>query len=135
MYPDRRSIFTFDIKTADMAGAPADNTDLFSILVPKGLEVEIQGFAAHVRLASDDLTDSIELVKEDNTILAVCLVGATGKISAKNATSTGAAVFPIRVAPQSTTGLSLLKLRTNGALDATTDATFQVSISGMGAAI
>lgn len=129
-YADQSRIFSFDIKTADMAGAIANDTDLFSILIPAGREVEVQGMYAHVRAASDG-ADFIELVKEDNTVICKVPLQNTGKVEAVD--GSGADIsFPQRVAPQSSSALSLLKLRSDGATDATTDATIQVHISGLG---
>lgn len=133
MYSDQRAVLCFDLKTADMAGTPADNTDLFSFIVPAGKEIEIQGFRADVRLAGA-ASSTIELVKNDNTVLCEVKVSSTGMVSAVNAGTSTATTFPIRVAPQSTTVLKNLKLRVNGTLDATTDVGFQIHVSGLSAA-
>lgn len=127
-----KQILTFDLKTADMAGAVADNTDLFHIVIPAAREVEILGMNAYVRLASDTATDSIELCLEDSTVKCQVVIGATGAVGAKSVSDQAvAATFPIRIAPQSTTALKTLKLRSNGATDVTTDVTVQIELSGL----
>ena len=130
MYTDKIAVISFDLKTADMAAPPGDNTDLFSILIPTSREIEVQAMRAHVRLASDG-ADFIELVKENNTVITKVALVATGKVSGVNSDGTTATTFPQRVAAQSTTAVSLLKLRTDGALDATTEVTVQVHLSGL----
>ena len=129
-YADKPKTFSFDMKTADMAAAPGDNVDLFSIVIPANREVEIQGMNASVRLASDG-ADFIELVKDDNTVICKVALQTTGLKAAVNSDGSTATTFPQRVAPQSTSALSSLKFRTDGALDATTDVTVQVDISGL----
>ena len=129
-YTDKIAVISFDLKTADMAAAPGDNVDLFSIIIPANRETEIQGMRADVRLASDG-ADFIELVKSDNTVISKIALVSTGQKSGVNSDGTTATTFPQRIAPQSTTVASVLKLRTDGALDATTDVTVQIHISGL----
>lgn len=135
MYTDKQVVFNYRLKTADVASAPADNEDLAVFFIPANKEIEVQGFTGYVEAASDTSTDSIELVKEDDTVLCQIVIGATGKVSAKTAASQSVAqTFPIRVAPQSTSAVSLLKLKANGAMDATTTVNLQLHLSGMSAA-
>lgn len=130
-YSDQRTVFSYFLRTQDMAAGLSDNDDIFHILVPPNKEVEIQNFIGYCALASDTGTDSIELVKEDDTVLCQLVIGATGKLTAKTAASQAVdQTFPIRVAPQSTSAWSLLKLKANGATDATTTVSMQVHISG-----
>ncbi len=129
-YADRPQLVTFDFKTADMAGAVVDNTDLFAIVIPAGKEVEIQSMAAYVRLASDG-ADFVELCKEDNTVIAKVSLASTGAKSALQTDGTTAQTFPQKVAPQSTTAAKVLKLRTDGATDTSTDVTVQFVITGL----
>lgn len=134
-YSDKIAVFPYRLKTADVAAAPIDNEDLAVFMIPAGREIEIQGFSGYVEAASDTSTDSIELVNEADTVLCQIVIGATGKVSAKTASSQSTAqTFPIRIAPQSTTAVSLLKLKTNGAMDATTTVNLQLHISGLSAA-
>lgn len=130
MYPDKPKAFSFNVNTADSAGAIADNTDLFNIVIPANREIEIQAVHGAVRAASDG-ADFIEVVKDDNTVLCKIALASTGLKSAVNSDGTTATTFPIRVAPQSTTALSSLKLRSDGATDTSTDVTIQVTISGL----
>ena len=135
MYTDKIAVFNYRIKTADLAAAPADNEDLAVFMIPAGKEIEIQGFSGYVEAASDTGTDSIELVNEADTVLAQIVIGATGKVGSKTAASQSvASTFPIRVAPQSSTAVSLLKLKANGAMDVTTTVNLQLHLSGMSAA-
>lgn len=117
-YADKRRVANFDIKVADMASAPADNTDLFSILIPAGREVEVYAFKADVRVASGS-GDTMELCLADNTVLATVDLATAGIVSS-------AATFPLRVAPLASA--TKLKLRTNGAMGATSDITFEVHL-------
>jgi hypothetical protein len=128
-YTHGKETFSFDIKTADMAGAISDNTDLFSIIIPANREIQVQNMNADVRLASDG-ADFIELCKEDNTVIAKVALQTTGLKSAVQSDGSTAQTFPQTVAPQSTTALSKLKLRSDGATDTSTDVTIQVEISG-----
>lgn len=129
-YADKPKVFSYNTNTADSAGAIADNTDVFNIIIPANREIEIQGLNAAVRAASDG-ADFIELVKDDNTVLCKVALQTTGLKSAVLADGTTAATFPIRVPPQSTSALSSLKLRSDGATDTSTDVTVQVLISGL----
>ena len=129
-YADKMVVVNHFIKTADMAAAPSDNDDLFHIMVPAGREVEIQAVLGYVAAASDG-ADFVELVKEDNTVLCKIALQTTGKKAAVNSDGSTATTFPVRVAPQSDTATSLLKLRCDGTLDATTTANIQVHISGL----
>lgn len=129
-YPDKPKAFSFNVSTADSAALIADNTDVFNIIIPAGREIEVQAMNAAVRAASDG-ADFIELVLDDNTVLCKIALQTTGLKSAVAADGTTASTFPIRVAPQSTTALSSLKLRTDGATDTSTDVTVQVTVSGL----
>lgn len=129
-YADKPKSFSFNVNTADSAALIADNTDIFNIIIPANREIEIQGMTAAVRQASST-DDFIELVKDDNTVLCKIPLVATGLVSAVAADGTTASTFPIRVAFQSATALSSLKLRTDGATDVTTEVTVQVEISGL----
>jgi hypothetical protein len=132
-YTEKRLV-TFTINSADSAAVLADDADVFALVIPAGREVEIHGMKAYVINASDTSTDSIELVKEDNTVLAQCFLNATGAVSAKAAGAIYTASnlsFPVRVAPQSATVDKAIKLRINGATDATTLFTVQFFISGL----
>lgn len=132
MYTDKLAVLPYRLKTADVAAPPADNEDLAVFMIPPGCEIEIQEFKGYVEAASDTATDSIELVKEDDTVLCQIVIGATGKVSAKTASSQSTdQTFPIRLAPQSTTAQSLLKLKANGAMDATTTVNLQLHLSGL----
>lgn len=128
-FTDQREVFHKTFVTADLAAAIADNTDLAVFTIPANKEIEIQNVVGYVSLASDG-ADFIELVKEDNTVLCKIALVSTGKKTALLADGTTAATFPIRVAPQSTTVASLLKLRADGATDATTTVDIQVHVSG-----
>lgn len=131
MYTDRAQAIPYRLKTADLAAPPADDEDLAVFMIPAGKEIEIQNFKGYVEAASDTGTDSIELVNEANTVLCQIVIGATGKVTAKTAASQSVdQTFPIRLAPQSLTAESLLKLRANGAMDATTTVNLQLHVSG-----
>lgn len=130
MYADKPKAFSFNVNTADSAAVIANDTDLFNIIIPANREVEVQGLNGSVRAASDG-ADFIELVKDDNTVIAKIALQTTGLKSAVQSDGTTAATFPQRVAPQSTTALSSLKLRSDGATDTSTDVTIQVLISGL----
>jgi len=129
-YADKPKVFSFNVNTADSVGAIADNTDLFNIIIPANRQIEIQAVHGAVRAASDG-ADFIELVKDDNTVLCKIPLQTTGLKSAVNSDGSTATTFPIRVTPQSTTALSSLKLRTDGATDTSTDVTIQVTVSGL----
>lgn len=129
-YADKPKVFCFNVNTADSAGAIADNTDVFGIVIPANREIEIQAVYADVRAASDG-ADFIELVNEANTVLCKVALQTTGLKSAVASDGTTATTFPIRVAPQSTSALSKLKLRTDGATDTSTDVSVQVHITGL----
>lgn len=131
-YTDKIAVFNYRLKTADVAAAPVDNEDLAVFMVPAGREIEIQAFRGYVEAASDTATDSIELVDESNNVLAQIVIGATGKVTAMTAASQSTeATFPIRLAPQSTTANSLLKLKANGGMDSTTTVNLMLHISGL----
>ena len=129
-YTDRPLLWKFNVNTADSAGAIADNTDIDGIVIPANREIEIQGMNGVVRAASDG-ADFIELVNEANTVLCKIALQTTGTKAAVNSDGSTPTTFPIRVAPQSTTALSTLKLRTDGATDTSTDVTIQVLITGL----
>lgn len=129
-YTDKPQTFTFNVNTADSAGAIADNTDVFNIVIPAGREIEIQNLTGFVRAASDG-SDFIELCKDDNTVLCKIALASTGAKSAVLSDGTTSATFPIRVAPQSSSALTTVKLRSDGATDTTTDVTVHISISGL----
>lgn len=129
-YTDAPKLITFNVNTADSAGAIADNTDVFSLVIPANREVEIQGMNAHVRAASDG-ADFIELCKEDSTVICKVSLVSTGSKAAVNSDGTTATTFPQRIAPQSTTALKVLKLRTDGATDTSTDVTVQFWVTGI----
>lgn len=139
MYTQNPQTFRFNFNSADFVTVVADDADLFSIIVPANREVQIQSFRAAVRTEFDVTADlSMELVKEDNTVLAQVLLDAAGEISAVNAAGSAPASFPMTVAPQSTTALSVLKLKFNGDIDDTAgtpneacDATLEVTIAGL----
>lgn len=139
MYTDKRQIFSFLIDTKardgqnDMtpANGIADNTDLHAFIIPANCEIEIQGLYGYVFAADADA--SIELVKEDNTLISKLVLAATGAVSGKAANGTTATTFPQRIAPQSTSALKVLKLRTDGDLDVDTKVSVQVHISGLSA--
>lgn len=122
-----QTIVRKDFKTADMASAPGDNADIFIVAqIPAGREVAIYDMRAFVTLASDTVTDSIELVNDSNTVLAQVFIGATGHVSSFKADGVTASAFPFNVAVSSSN--QTLKLRTNGATDATTDVAIEVVI-------
>lgn len=127
---DKAETLHFNVNTADTAAAIADNTDLFGVIIPAGREIEIQAMTADVRAASDG-ADFIELVLADNTVLCKVALQTTGLKSAVLADGTTAATFPIRVAPQSATALSKIKLRSDGQTDTSTDVTVQLRVSGL----
>lgn len=129
-YADKPKAFSFNVNTADSAGAIADNTDLYNIIIPANTEIEVLNMLGSVRAASDG-ADFIELVKDDNTVICKIALQTTGLKSAVQSDGSTAATFPQRVAPQSTTALSSLKLRSDGATDTSTDVTIQVFISGL----
>ena len=119
-YADKIRVASFDLKTADMAGTPADNADLFAILIPANREVEIYGFQGLVRLAGA-ASSKMELCDASSNLLAAISVASTGV--QKDTTRT----FPIRY--KAGTSDTYLKLRVDGTLDATTDVTFEVLLS------
>ena len=132
MYTDKPFVFSTLIDTksrADSSSTIADNVDIDYFIVPAGREIQIQNMRAYVEELDADA--EIELVKEDNTILCRILLAATGHVSALQSTGSTAQTFPITVAPQSATLPKLIKLRTAGALDATTKAMIQVHVSGL----
>lgn len=124
-YAYKRRVATFDLKTADMAGAPADNTDLFSIIIPAGREIEIYAFKADIRLAAG-ASSTLELCDASNNVLAQVATSATGIVSDTTTT------FPVRFRNSSTSAATKLKLRVNGTFDTTTDATFEVHLEEPG---
>lgn len=132
MYTDKLAVFDFQLNTADAASAPADNADLAFYMIPANKEIEIQNVMGYVAAASDG-ADFIELVNESDTVLCKIALQTTGKKSAVASDGSTATTFPIRVAPQSTSAVSLLKLRCDGTLDATTQCAIQVHISGLSA--
>jgi len=113
-----------------MAGVPADDADLFAILIAPGREVEIQSFNAVVRLAGA-ASSFIELCKEDDTVIAKVPVSATGNVSSVQSDGTTAQTYPQRIAPQSATLLKQLKFKVGGTLDATTDVDLQFVVTNM----
>lgn len=137
-YTQNPKTFSFTFNSADFVTVVADDADLFSMIIPTGREVQIQAMRAHVRTEFDTADLSIELVKEDNTVLCQVLLDADGKIAAVNADGDEAQTFPIVVAPQSTSTISVLKLKFNGDIDDTAgtpneacDATIEVVVSGL----
>ena len=130
MYTDLRQTFSFDLKTADMAATPADDADLFQILITANREIEVQGFLASVRLPGA-ASSFLELVKDDNTVICKASTASAGFKSAVASDGTTATTFPQRVSPQSTSATSSLKIKVDGTLDATTDVTIQVTVSGL----
>lgn len=138
-YSDQRMIFSFLIDTKardgqnDMSPANgiADNTDLHAFVIPAGKEVEIQNLLGYVFAADADAF--IELVKEDNTVISKLSCVATGAVAGLNSDGTTATTFPQRIAPQSTSALKVLKLRSDQALDVDTKISVQVHISGLSA--
>jgi hypothetical protein len=133
-YTDKPIIIMKRFETADAADAFADNEDLAIFMIPAGREIEVQQLRGYVTAASDTATDSIELVNEANTVLCQIVVGATGKVAAVTAADQAVAqTFPIRIAPQSTSAVSLLKLKMNGASDTSTTVDLQLHLSGLDA--
>ena len=131
-YTDKIAVISKRFETADAADAFADDEDLAVFMIPAGREIEVQGMVGYVTAASDTSTDSIELVNEANTVLCQIVVGATGKVAAKTAASQSVnQTFPIRIAPQSTSAVSLLKLKMNGASDTSTTVDIQLHLSGL----
>lgn len=129
-YADRPQLVTFNLTTADLNAAPGDNVDLFALVIPANREVEIQDLRAYVALASDG-ADFIELVKEDDTVISKVALQTTGAKRGVASDGTTATTWPQRIAPQSTTAAKVLKLRTDGATDATTAVTVQFLITGL----
>lgn len=130
MYTDKPAVFNFRFVSADAAAVFADNSDIAHIMIPANCEVEVQNVMGYVAAASDG-ADFIELVKEDDTVICKIALQTTGHKSAVNSDGSTATTFPQRVAPQSTTLPKLLKLRMDGASDATTDVSIQVHLSGL----
>lgn len=130
-YADRPFLWTFQFDTAHVDGGAglADNYDLAAIIIPAGVEIEIQRFSGYVTAADAD--GEIELCLEDNTVISELKLDATGHVSGVNAGTTTATTFPYRVAPQSATLPKLLKLRASAALDAATGAFVNVLITGL----
>lgn len=126
VYSGQRRVATFDLKTADMAssGGYADNTDLFSIIVPANREISIYALKADVRLAGG-AGSKIELVDSSNTVLASVATSATGIVT--DSTSD----FPLTFT-NDTTSATKLKLRVDGSLDSTTDLTVEVHLDEPG---
>lgn len=130
-YTDRAFIFTFDVRIPDMVGTSiADNTDLFNIVIPPNNEIEVQFLRASVR-AVNAANTTIELCKDDNTVLSEVKTSATGLVVGVNAGTSTPTTFPIRVAPQSTTAYSSLKLRSNVLSNAGAIFTVMVGVSGL----
>lgn len=129
-YADRPTLVTFSLRTADMAGVPADNADLFAMLISAGREVEIQSMKAVVRLAGA-ASSFIELCKEDNTVIAKVPVSSAANVGSFKSDGTTAQTYPQTIAAQSTTADKQLKLRVDGTLDATTDVDIQFVVTGM----
>lgn len=122
-------LVTFNVNTADSVGATADNIDVYNIIIPAGREIEIHSIHAFVRAAAG-AGDFYEICNDSDTVLAKVAVSATGAVSS-TLDGTTASTFPIRVASQSATALSTIKIRTDGANDTSTDVTVQMKISGL----
>lgn len=129
-YTDKPALFSYNTNTVDAAGAIADNTDVFGIMIPANTEVEIQEVVGDIRQAAGAST-FIEVTNAAHTVLCKIPISATGVKTAVAADGTTASTFPIRIAPQSTTAYTKLNLRTDGATDTSTELTIQVRISGL----
>lgn len=119
MLQRRKSVFNINtalLETTGSAGVPADNTDLFSIIIPDYSEVQIYSMRAHVR-AAGGASSKIELVDSANAILASVAVDATGVVEASQA--------PVTYTNNSSSA-TYLKLRVDGSLDATTSFTIEI---------
>ncbi len=125
-----KQIFNFTIDSVANGGLFADNADVAHILIPAKREVSVKRMSAYVSAASDG-ADFLELVKEDNTVICKVALQTTGHKSAVASDGTTATTFPQRVAAQSTTAQSLLKLRLDGATDAVTTVSVQIEITGL----
>lgn len=126
--------FSWDFKGPDIVGAYADNRDVFDIIIPANREVEIQNMFCFIRAISTDNTHSVELTDDSTNVLAQVFLGTTGFVAAKAAGALFSAadlVFPVKLAPQSTSLPSSLRLRTNNTLSVTADFTIQVGVSGL----
>lgn len=129
-YTDRAFIFTFDVRLPDMVGAIADNTDIFNIVIPPNNEVEVQFLRANIRTVAAANT-TVELCKDDNTVISEVKTSAAGAVVGVNSGTSTATTFPQRVAPQSTTAYSTLKLRTNVATGTAGIYTIMIGVSGL----
>ncbi len=128
MYSDTK-VISFDFKTADLAAVIADEADIASVIIPAGCEVNIEAFYVDVYLASDG-ADILELVDQSNNVLAQVSLETTG-IKTGVSGAGAALTYPVRLAPQSSSALSKIKLRLEGATDATCSFTAQIHISGL----
>lgn len=128
MYSDTK-VISFDVKTADLAAVIADEADIFSLIIPAGCEVNIEAFYVDVRLASDG-ADILELVDGSDNVLAQVSLQTTGLKTGVDSSS-AAITYPVRLAPQSASALSKIKLKLEGATDATCEFTAQIHISGL----
>lgn len=118
-----RRVATFDLKTADMASTPADNADLFSIIVPKNRTINIYNLKADVRAAAGSGC-TVELTDASNVVLCEVAIDATGIVSTAD-------TVPVKFTNTAATDTKL-KLRVNGSLDTTTDVTFEVHLTEPG---
>lgn len=115
----RKSVFNINtalLETTGSAGVPADNTDLFSIIVPDYCEFYIYSMRAHVR-AAGGASSKIELVDPSDNILASVAVDATGVVSASQ-------TLPTKYTNNTSSAVAL-KFRVDGSLDATTSITVE----------
>jgi len=131
-YTDRLAVFDFQYFSGYTGSVVADNSDLAFFMIPANREIEIQNAMAYVAAASDG-ADFIELVKEDDTVICKFALQTTGKKAAVDSDGSTATTFPQRIAPQSTSAVSLLKLRLGGAIDTSCQFAVQVHISGLNA--
>jgi len=125
-YPYRQA-YTFNTRTGAVI---ADNTDIYNLVIPAGKEIEIHDVKAMVRAISG-ASSFFEICKDDNTVLCKVVTSSTGVKSAVNNDGVTATTFPIRVAPQSTTASTTVKVRTDVATTTSTDVSVQIIVGGL----
>lgn len=112
-------------------GQTADNTDVLGLIVPAGREVEIQAMDVYVPTGGSTASSYLELVNEANTIQCRVAVSAEGHSGCIQAASTSAQTLPLKIAAQSTTAKTMLKIRVDGTLGAGNINFVNLKISGL----
>ena len=125
-----KKTLTHALELRSPVAAVADNTDIFAFKVPAKREVQLFDFNA-VNIQSTSGASFLELVRDDNTIIARVQLQLSGIASAVAATDLTSASLPIRVARLSDTVDRIIKVRTDQSVAQGTVSVVSIVLSGV----